>query len=78
MPNERFALILQMKVSGLLEAFMQETKLPLKQALHVVYHSKCYEALAEEGTKLWHQSPLFLLDTFLAEMKFGHLEWPDE
>jgi hypothetical protein len=75
---ERFASILELKVSGLVEALMQTSGLNLEDALLRIYGSKLYEALEQEETKLWHHSPLLLLDCLESEFRTGKPEFPDE
>ena len=78
MDNTRFPSILAIKISGLIEAYMQLVDATLKDALLTVYHSRLYKALECEETKLWHHSPLLLLDCIMSELKTGILEFPDE
>lgn len=78
MTAERFASILEIKVSGLVEVLMQSKRLDLDQALLSVYRSKLYAALEREETKLWHHSPLLLLDCLESEFRIGKPEFPDE
>jgi hypothetical protein len=75
---ERFASILEIKASGLVEALMQKAGLNLEDALLRVYGSKLYETLEREESKLWHHSPLLLLDSLESEFRTGKPEYPDE
>jgi len=50
----------------------------LKDALAKVYHSRLYKSLECEETKLWHHSPMLLLDCMMSELETGVLEFPDE
>ena len=78
MSTDRFSLILSIKVSGLMEALMEKTGLGLDDALLRVYQSKLYRTLADEESKMWHHSPLLLLDCLQSEIKTGNPEYPDE
>ena len=78
MDNARFSSILNMKVSGLLDVYMQSRGASLKDALVTIYHSRLYKVLECEETKLWHHSPMLLLDCMMSELKTGVLEFPDE
>ena len=78
MDNSRFSSILELKVSGLLDAYMQSCGASLKDALATIYHSRLYKVLECEETKLWHHSPMLLLDCMMSELKTGVLEFPDE
>ena len=78
MTPERFASILEIKASGLVEALMQKAGLTLEDALLRVYGSKLYETLEREESKLWHHGPLLLLDCLESEFRTGKPEYPDE
>jgi len=78
MTSERFSLILGIKVSGLVEALMNKAGLGLDDALLRVYNSKLYRTLECEESKMWHHSPLLLLDCLESEFKTGEPEYPDE
>ena len=78
MDKIKFPAIFEIKISGLVEAYMQSSSATLKEALAIVYHSRLYTALEREETKLWHHSPLLLLDCMTNELKTGVLESPDE
>lgn len=78
MNKPHFPAILEIKVSGLVEAYMQTSGADLNQALQTVYHSQVYQALEQEETKLWHHSPLLLLDCLISELKTGTTAFPDE
>ncbi len=78
MNTDRFSLILSIKVSGLVEALMDKAGLGLNDALLRVYHSQLYRTLECEESKMWHHSPLLLLDCLESEFKTGHPEYPDE
>jgi len=78
MNAERFALILSVKVTGLVEALIGETGAELSDALQTVYESRLYRTLEDEESKMWHHSPLLLLDCLESELKTGKPEYPDE
>lgn len=42
------------------------------------YESKVYSLLEEEGTKLWHLSPLTLFNMYDEELKTGNIIFPEE
>lgn len=74
----QFPMILELKVEGLVEAFMQMTGKKLNEALSIVYHSQVYRVLERENTKLWRHSPQLLLDCLSSELRTGTPEFPDE
>ena len=78
MKADRFLLILQVKASGLVEALMEKTGIGLDDALLRVYQSRLYRTLSLEESKMWHHSPLLLLDCLESELKTGTPEYPDE
>lgn len=78
MDKIKFPAILEIKISGLVEAYMQSSGATLQEALATVYHSRLYQALEREETKLWHHSPLLLFDCMTGELSTGVLEFPDE
>ena len=78
MDRDHFASILTIKVAGVANAYMLSTGAACKEALESVYHSRTYEALEREETKLWHHSPLLLLDCLTNELNTNQLEFPDE
>ena len=78
MDNQRFASILEIKVAGLVEAYMQSARATLKDAIKTVYNSRLYQVLEREETKMWHHSSALLLDCIKQELASGCLEFPDE
>jgi hypothetical protein len=74
----QYPLFFELKVEGLVEAFMQVTGKTLNEALSIVYHSQVYRVLERENTKLWHHSPQLLLDCLNSELRTGRPEFPDE
>ncbi len=75
---DHFPMILELKTSGLVEAWMNFSDMTLQKALYKVYNSKVYEVLEREETKLWHHSPMLLLDCLIQEIETGSPEFPDE
>lgn len=47
-------------------------------ALNIFYHSKTYELLSDENTKLWHYSPLMLYTIWKSEQETGSIIFPEE
>ena len=78
MNAERFSLILSVKVAGLVDALIGKTGAELSDALQTVYESRLYRTLEDEKSKMWHHSPLLLLDCLELELKTGKPEYPDE
>jgi hypothetical protein len=78
MTEERFSCILELKASGVVEALMKDAGMSMDEAITCFYHSKVYQTLAIEETKLWHHSPMLLLDCIKSELRTGTPEYPDE
>lgn len=78
MTDKRFSCILELKAAGVVEALIKESDMSLDEAIACVYHSKVYLTLADETTKMWHHSPMLLLDCIKTELKTGTPEYPDE
>lgn len=78
MTDQRFSCILELKASGVIEALIREFDMSLDEAIACFYHSKVYQTLAVEETKMWHHSPMLILDCIKTELKTGKPEYPDE
>ncbi len=50
-------LLIPNKAAAIAIKIAQEENLSLKEALLKFYHSKIYEQLENESTKMWHYSP---------------------
>lgn len=74
----RFSMILELKTAGLVEEWILVSGMSLKNSLHKVYNSQVYKVLEREETKLWHHSPLLLLNCLTKEIETGISEFPDE
>ena len=47
-------------------------------AMNVFYHSKTYEMLAKEETKMWHFSPMTVYSMWKHEKETGEVVFPEE
>lgn len=48
------------------------------RAVEKFYSSKTYEALSDEGTDVWHLSPLTIYNMWKYEVQTGNLVFPEE
>jgi len=48
------------------------------EVLEKFYHSKVYEILENESSKLWHLSPLTLCNMYKSEVETGNILFPEE
>ena len=77
MEKSKFAAILPVIVSGLINKLVEETGIKEDEAFEKLYNSKLYSALEEEETKVWYYSVPLLYDLYKGEMTTGELELPD-
>ena len=47
-------------------------------AMNKFYHSKTYEMLAKEETKMWHFSPMTVYSMWKHERETGEVVFPEE
>lgn len=47
-------------------------------AMNAFYHSKTYEMLAKEETKMWHFSPMTVYSMWKNEKETGEVVFPEE
>ena len=60
---DKLYLILPYKVSQLAVLYAKKFGVTSKEALKAIYHSKTYQDLEDESTKLWTLGPVALLET---------------
>ena len=77
MENKKFAAILPVIVSGLVNKIIEETNIKEDEAFEKLYNSKLYNMLETEETKVWHYSVPMLYDLYKDEMTTGELVLPD-
>lgn len=61
---ETLYLILPFKVGQLAMLMQKELGLTLIEAMDAIYHSRTYEELSREETKLWHLGPVALFEYY--------------
>jgi hypothetical protein len=49
-----------------------------KTAIEMFYASSLYEKYTDEKTKLWHFSPVLLVDLLIQEQETGEISYPIE
>ena len=77
MEKSKFAAILPVIISGLINKLIEETGIKEDEAFEKLYNSKLYSALETEETKVWYYSVPFLYDLYKGEMTTGELDFPD-
>lgn len=71
MSEKKFTCILLVKVQGLCNSIKNYFNIDTNEAMNLLYHSKLYEALEKEDTKMWYYSNYDLFKMFLEETKTG-------
>lgn len=66
--DKNLYLLLPSKVSLLAGIYVKEHGGTIIAAIQKFYHSKTYETLEEESTKLWHYGPVALYEEFMEEI----------
>jgi len=77
MEADKFAVLLQVIVQGLVKKIVDEKGLDGNIVIEKLYTSELYEALEDEKTKVWHYSVPMLYDLWEREMDAGTLVLPE-
>jgi hypothetical protein len=77
MEKNAFDAILPLKIQSIMLLLTEQKKLSFRDALHYLYSSELYRLLEKEETKVWHYSPMMLVELIEREKTTGHLELPD-
>ena len=65
-------------IPQILELIVKNEKLDEIKAIYEFYHSKTYDSLAIEETKVWHFSPLTIYNMWKEEKETGILVFPED
>jgi len=77
MKEKEFESIIILKVQDLVSLILNKDNIEMQEALAFLYQSKLYNALVDEGSKLWHLSTEKLLEMLLIEKETSELHYPD-
>ncbi len=72
-----YSSLIPYKVKGILQLLMQQEQKSFLNSLDYLYGSELYNALSDEGSKLWHLSPEKLFDMLKEEKRNNKLVYPD-
>lgn len=79
MDKNQFAAFLACAVvPPIVQLILQKESQATVEAVKNFYHSKVYELLENEESKLWHYSALTLCNMYLSERKNGKIDFPEE
>ena len=77
--DEKFQALLSIAViPQVVGIIVKERNLSELEAIKAFYHSKTYELLEKEETKVWHYSPLTIYHIWNTEQETGEIMWPEE
>ena len=77
--DEKFNSILSIAlIPQTVDLIVQNEGLDDISAMNTFYHSKTYELLSKEETKMWHFSPLTIYSMWKREKKTGEEVFPEE
>ena len=77
METNKFEIVFQVVITGLLEKIIIETGLEEDAAMEKLYSSKLYASLEKEETKVWHYSVAKLYELYKEETETGTLTLSD-
>jgi len=63
---------------GIIQLLMDNRRITAEAASILLYNSKLYRLLEDEGTKLWHLSYPMLYDMLEEELTAGEITFPEE
>lgn len=71
MSEKKFASIMFTKAQTLCDSIKKYYNINYEEALDMLYHSKIYEVMEDEKTKMWYYSNYDLFNMFLEEKQTG-------
>lgn len=77
MDKKKFEAILPLKVQSVVKLIIEQKGFSFRESLRYLYTSELYHMLEKEETKVWHYSPMLLLELVEEEKSHGFLELPD-
>ena len=78
MNDLQFKSLLQLYTPCVIKEVMQRMGEDEKTAIEMFYSSSLYEKYTDEKTKLWHFSPVLLVDLLEQEFETGEIKYPIE
>lgn len=78
MADKKFEAIMTLLVPQVVSLICEQYHIDEITAAKDFYESKVYSLLEDEGTKVWHFSPLTLFNMYDEEKKTGYFELPEE
>ena len=76
--QENLNVVLTFITPGIIQLLMNNREITAEAASMLLYNSKLYRLLEDEGTKLWHLSYPTLYDMLEEELTTGEITYPEE
>ena len=70
--------VIAMITPGIIGLLMEDRGMSIEDASETLYNSDLYEALEDEGTKVWRLSYPLLYDMLVEELETGKITYPEE
>ena len=78
MTPEKLSALLSVLNPSVVQLIMDNRKLSNIEAVTLFYNSALYAMLENEASKLWHLSPLVLVELLEEELATGNINYPEE
>ena len=78
MTDLQYKSIMQLYNPLIIKEIMARRNTDGKTAIETFYSSSLFEKYTDEKTKLWHFSPVLLVDLLEQELETGEIEYPIE
>jgi len=78
MEQEKLHVVLTFITPGIIQLLMDNRQITAQAASMILYNSKLYKLLEDEGTKLWRLGYPLLYDLLEEELTTGKITFPEE
>ena len=78
MTDMQFKSLLQLNNPLIIKEIVKTFAVDDRIAIEMFYSSSLYEKYTDESTKLWHFSPLVMVELLRQEIETGEIEYPVE
>lgn len=78
MDKNELSVVLGVTIPKIIKLIVENSNMTDSEAIESFYGSNVYAMLEDEGTKLWHFSPLTLYNMYDEEQKTGKITFPEE
>ena len=78
MTDMQFKSLMQLNNPLIIKEIVKTFAVDDRTAIEMFYSSSLYEKYTDESTKLWHFSPLVMVELLRQEIETGEIEYPVE